>query len=464
MSGRLTNTILADLFNVLSSRPAADIGFKVSVTLMAGEDIAISPYTIDSLHLVRNFVGENFDRLQLMVSVPAGDFLTKIYPNRDILQVELSFSYAVLNQERVKVNTEDFPTVVRRYKAHLPDMQDMKAGAASKYITTGDLANVDGMKDMTILLTDIDKDTVLHSTAGTVIRRSTTANAVRGLLTHLFNQLQLSTEKGTVGVDIAPGASEEVHEMILLPHLLEVLAIPKYIQENEYGIYPGGCAAYMQDNVCFIYPPYDTAQVTKGARTVTVLNLHQDVYPAAETTWVENDGEVYILATSETKVVDPTETIQGSMGAGVQYANADSLFRLGSITKDGRLFVNDKSNTVKTSILARRDEFNFLIPGTKPITSNHLHESSVLAKNNGAYARIAWENAKVGLIKPGMAVRFVTIDDMGVKEYHGVIHGVMHDIVRKTKNPVDPLFVSNARIDVFMTYDPVDEYDLTGES
>lgn len=456
--GRLTSTILQDLMSVLGSRQNSDLVFKMTATIYAG-GFTFKPYTLDSLLVLKDFVNESFDRLELFGEMPAGQYAKELYENRDVIDVELKLDYLYMRgSESLDVST--FPPLVRTYKAQLADIKDDKASANRQMDNDPDLADLDAMRAFRLLLTDRGKDTVLHSTIGTVVRRSSTQNAIKGIMTAVFNGMGLSQEEAVKGVDVAPGASTDEHEHILIPHAMEVLGIPKYLQEKEYGVYAGGIGAYIQDNVCYVYPPYDVDQVKKGARTLTILNILNDAYPGAESTWARYDEDLYIVATDKTIITDPTEQYQMALGAGVQYVNADALMRVGSTVSDGKLTINGNKNTVKTSVLSRRDEFNFLMPGTKPITANHLHENSQLLARNGAVAKVIWENAKIGEIKPGQAVRFITLDGTGVKEYHGVVHNVFHNVQPKTNTFTERLFGSTAALELFITYDPVDEYDL----
>lgn len=458
--GRLTNTILSDLFKALGHRSNVEIGIKIDLKLYAdGEEMPV--LITDTMLLLRDFVDQNFDRIEIIGAMTGGSYLNKFYNNRDMLTADLTLRFVPLSDGHSdNINVTQFPPISRRYKAQIINPSDEKAAANTHMDINEHDADIDTLRNFRLMLTDINKDTILHKTLGTIVRRASTANAINAIMTQVMNNLPSSVEQGVSGVDVAPGYSEQKHECIVIPHLLEVLAIPKYLQDHEYGVYPGGIGTYIQDNICYIYPPYDVTQVKKGARTVTILNVTGDTYPGAESTWGYYDDALYIISTGEVNIVDPSEQYQSALGAGVQYVNADSIMRTGAIKENGKLFINGKENIVKTSIVPRRDEFNFMMPGTQPITSNHLREHSELAKHNGAIGRVTWEAAKIGVISPGMAVRFISLSGSTVKEYHGVIHRVFHNVSPKTKNMLDPIYTSTAVMDLFLTYDPIDEYDL----
>jgi hypothetical protein len=279
-------------------------------------------------------------------------------------------------------------------------------------------------------------------------------------MTKVFNNSSLSIEKGIAGVNLAPGYDNTIQEVIVIPPLLEILALPRYLQEKECGVYPGGIGTYLKDGVCFIYPPYDTTQVSKGAETLTILNIPPDLYPAAESTWVKYENSYFVLSTANAMIIDTTDLEQGSLGSGIQYINADAILRSGYKVSQGNVEILENKNLVTSFISNRRDKFNFATPNEKLITANHMNANSALAKRNGAMGRFVWENSKIGVIKPGMGVRLLTLKGSKVAEYHGVIQRAVHSIASLTKNVGDKFFTTTSKIDLFMTPKPVNEYDL----
>lgn len=456
MSKRITSTILSDVMRVIKDK-SGTLGFKLSLLIHVGDERVIIPYSTSIVSIERDFVTQNFDRIEIKTSLPLGSFIHEMFPNRDILEATLTLQYAYLNNATVD---KDLRNIVRRYKVILPNIVNEQANANFRYTADREAGDKSGFQEATLILVDAHKDKILHTTVSTIPRRTTSANAVRAILTTVFNEMGLPLENGVSGVNIAPGSSEEVNECIVIPHLLEILALPKYLQEKECGIYPGGIGTYIQDSTCFVYPPYDTTQVTKGADTLTILNLPPDVYPGAESTWAKYEDNYFVISTDTSMFVDTTDIEQSSLGSGIQYLNADALLRAGYKVNPGSITMDSEKNLVKTFIDSRRNKFNFATHGTKLITSNHMNENSYLAMRNGSVARISWENAKIDVVKPGMAVRVLTIKGIKVAEYHGVVQKILHSIVPKTANFYDQFFVVNSKLELFLTPDPVNEYDL----
>lgn len=456
MTKRINGAVLSDIMKVVSNRSSI-LGFKASLVIHIGEEKDIVPYSISIVSIERDYTTQNFDQIEVTALLPLGETIHEMFPNRDILEATLTLQYASMTGETVD---RDLVNNVRRYKVILPNMVNEQANANSRYSAEKEAGNKIGFQETNLILVDSNKDQILHTTVSTIPRRTTSGNAVQSILTTVFNNLGLPMDSGINGVNMAPGADTTIQECIIIPQLLEILALPRYLQEKECGIYPGGIGTFIQDNTCYVYPPYDTDQVNKGADTLTVLNLPPDIYPGVESTWVSYEDNFYIMSTDTSMFVDASDIEQSSLGSGIHYLDADALLRAGYTINPGSITLDDKKNLVKSFITNRRNKFNFATHGTKLITSNHMNENSQLAMRNGSMARISWENSKIDIVKPGMAVRVLTIRDMRVAEYHGVVQRIIHGIVPKTVNLTDQFFAVNSKLDVFLTPDPINEYAL----
>jgi hypothetical protein len=456
MTSRITNTILTDLAKIIT-KSDTQFGFRPELALHLPNDVTIKPYSIDIISIERDFVNNNFDVIELRCMMPLGSLIHDVFPNKDLLEATLVLSYSVLKGERLPDNLKP---IIRRYKVKLPSLMNEQAQSNNRYTQNKTSGDHVGYQDVTFILSDLAKDQILHSTVSTIARRTTSANALKGILTSVFNDSLLSKEFGISGVNLAPGWDTTEHECIIVPQLLEVLAIPKHIQESECGVYPGGIGTYIQNNVCFLYPPYDTTQVSKGVETITILNIPPDIYKGAETTWALYEGEFFIMSTGESIILDTTQLQQASLGSGIHYINADAILRPGYSINESSITLPEDNNLVSTFMSSKRDKFNFSTHGTRLITSNHMNENSQLAKRSGSNSLITWENSKLDIIKPGMGVRVLTLNGINVSEYHGTIHRVLHSIVPKTSNIKDQFFVSNTKIDVFLSPKPYDTYEL----
>jgi hypothetical protein len=456
MTTRITNAILADIGKIITAR-SSELGFRIFFTLHIGDLEDVLSYTIDMMSIERNFVTESFDKIEIKVNLPLGTMTHVIFPNRDILEATVTLDYG--NFKGNEINT-DLRPLTRRYKVILPNIINEQANANDRIFQDRAEGDLIGYQETTLILVDRSKDELLHTTVSTIPRRTTSINAIKAIMTSVFNRSSLSIEKGVSGVNVAPGADETIHECMVVPQMLEILALPRFLQEKECGVYPGGIGTYIQDNVCFVYPPYDTTQVAKGAETLTILNIPPDVYPAAESTWVQYEGNYIIMSTDDSMIVDTSDLEQSSLGSGVQYLDADAILRPSYTVNETSITMNSDKNKVTSFIDNRRDKFNFATHGTKLITANHMNENTQLAKRNGSMGRISWENAKIGIIKPGMAVKLLTIKNTQVVEYHGIIHRILHSVVPKTPDQFKQFFVSNAKIDVFLTPKPINVYEL----
>ena len=264
-------------------------------------------------------------------------------------------------------------------------------------------------------------ESVSIRTVGGVFRQTNGIDLIKTILTNFSTDDEMDAITSVKGVDVVDGYNENISEQIIIPHMTPLTKAISLVNKNCGGLYPTGFSYFLQNNLWYIFPPYDLTRFNKTNRTITVVNLPKDRLPGIEKTYFNSSTKLIVLSTRDTIIVDNREAKTFNEGSSIRFVDANKLYESFGTTKDNKFMVNASDNVNEVTLGTRTDNMNVLRATETRITSNKNNELTKLAKSKGFYMQLTWENSDDSLVHPGMAAKILFLKDNKPASVTGVL-------------------------------------------
>lgn len=264
-------------------------------------------------------------------------------------------------------------------------------------------------------------ESVSIRTVGGVFRQTNGIDLIKTILTNFSTDDEMDAITSVKGVDVIDGYNEKISEQIIIPHMTPLTKAISLVNKNCGGLYPTGFSYFLQNNLWYIFPPYDLTRFNKTNRTITVVNLPKDRLPGIEKTYFNSSTKLIVLSTRDTIIVDNREAKTFNEGSSIRFVDANKLYESFGTTKDNKFMVNASENINEVTLGTRTDNMNVLRATETRITSNKNNELTKLAKSKGFYMQLTWENSDDSLVHPGMAAKILFLKDNKPASVTGVL-------------------------------------------
>lgn len=426
------------------------ISQRIEVQLLVNKKW-IKPTRIDYYQTHRDYSnGQLGDSINLEFLMGLGDYTFDILPFRDNILVEVTtVPLMETNSERNwdgEINTV-------RYKGILNLMGDDNMVLANKQstMTTRESMNQIGMKAVSIQLVDDLIYRLMMVSIGTTLKRMTTMDCLVSLYTYYANLLGGSDDKRLLGVQIAPGYSTEVRHQIPFPDGMLLKDVPRYLQNEEGGVYPTGLGRYIQNRRLYVYSLFDTTRYRKNVKVLNLINVPNDRYKGSEKTYLDTPKSITILATGDNSVTDTGVAEKIQEGNGLRFADASKLLSDFVTTKAGKMLVDRASNITEVIAQPLAEGINNIRWAIDRLTSNPSKQYTSMAQKAGQPFEIQWLKGNADLLEPGMPVKYQVIDGDTVKTYYGVLLGATNTQAPTDGASISSKFASVVKLAMFLS-------------
>lgn len=426
----------ATLLNKAAERVITDgdgyYNVRTNINILANNKWT-KPDRFDYLHLVRDYSGGAIgDVRQIECLILLGEYTYNILPYRDnliidITEIPLMEGNSTRNWER-RAGT-------KRYKAIL----DLK-GTDNTVLTNKNAAmtteaqmNQMGLKSVVFTLIDEVCYKLMMTSVGTTLRQMTTLDMLVWLHQYYFDALFKGSNIRIESENIwRQDYNQDIQHQIAFPDGLMLKDVPKFLQNDEVGVYPTGLGRYYQDNKFWVYPLFDFTRYKKNARVLNIINIPNERFQGSEKTYLVTPKSVTIIATGNVKSDDLTTGTRIQEGNGVRFGNAARLLMQG-LTKDNRLLLDRATNLFEVAGDALADGLNNVRWATERYSANPYKHYTKMAQQQGQQINVQWFRGNVDILDPGMPVRYQTLDGDTVRTYYGTLLGVNDNRI-----PTDP--------------------------
>ncbi|ARV76778.1 virion structural protein [Pseudomonas phage Phabio] len=406
---------------------------RMDITICANKKW-LKPVRFDYYQVHRDYSsGQLGDLITVEFLMQLGDYAFDLLPYREDLLVEVTEVPLVEASSGQDWNRQ---TITTRYKGVMNISGDDNAILTNKQsaMTSKEAMNQIGMKPVTLQLVDDLTYKMMMMSCGTTLKQTTTMDALIALYTK-YSKLILGNRG--LPIKVSPGYSTAIRSQIPFPDGMLLNDTMRFLQNEEGGIYPTGCGRYIQDQVLYIYPLFDTTMYRKNSRVLNIINVPNDRFKGSEKTFLATDRSVTILATGNTSLSDEGIARKIQDGNGLRFGDANKIFDGFGTMKDGRMLIDRATNINEVVAQPLAGGINNVRWSADRFTSNSCKQYTVMAQKAGQPFEIEWLRGDASLLEPGMAVKYQVIVDYVVKTYYGVLLGTTD-----TRAPTDGAVIS----------------------
>lgn len=392
----------------------------------------IKPQRLDYLHLVRDYSLAMGDVRQVECLMLLGEYTYDLLPYRDNLIVDLT---EIPLMDGQSTRNWDRRAGTKRYKAII-DMQ----GTDNTVLTNKSAAMTDkrqmdmiGMKSVVLTLIDEVCYKLMMVTIGTTLRQMTTLDMLIWIHNYYFKKLFDGSNTRVESTNIwRQDFNPDIQHQIAFPDGLPLKDVPKFLQNDEVGVYPTGLGRYYQDSRFYVYPLFDFTRYRKNARVLNIINMPNERFQGTEKTFLVTPNSVTIIATGNIKGDDLTTGNRIQYGNGVRFGDAKTLLTQG-LTKDNRLLLDRATNLYEVAGDPLAGGLNNVQWASERFSANPYKHYTEMAQQQGQSVNVQWFRGNVDLLDPGMPTRYQVLDGDTVRTYYGTLLGVNDNRI-----PTDP--------------------------
>ncbi|QVW55607.1 hypothetical protein pEaSNUABM9_00011 [Erwinia phage pEa_SNUABM_9] len=213
---------------------------------------------------------------------------------------------------------------------------------------------------------------------------------------------------------------------ILLPDSTTFLGVFDKLQEN-YGIYSKGLGVYQHLRRWYLFQLYDMEKFNTAKEKLVIMNLPREMSAHIDKTIHITPGVLYLITGGDSRTLSTRDEDALNVGTG---------YRVGSIRAlDGRstsFTPGGVSMTTSDKFVSQANPIDYAGKiQNAPVSKDHFTDNdkplrSKLAKTQGTLTKVTWNYSIHGLIKPGMAVKFMFANEFGMYARYGTVLGEVY--------------------------------------
>lgn len=384
------------------------------------EDIPV--LKIITIDILRDYLNQVGDHIQVGLKLGLGDYMVRVYPYRTNLEMTIKRYDLDDNSTEKRKNTN---IVTERYKViFLPDDNFVPSGTEMELYDTETLNRSD-IVNVKLQLLDRALEPLRVTTTSGVYRDVTQEQLITSVMVAESENVLVDGKVCIDGIDIVPPDNTAVMNHVVIPTGTHLSALPSYLQDKQGGIYTGGVGTYLQkfnnNKLWFIYPLFNLTRFDDAIDRAIVYAVPQNRFPELDRTYKKDGSLLSILATSTKQYSDSADTEYMNTGSGFRAANANTFMKKPvQITEDGPKGARANVNH-EVVLKERKDGLNYAPQSSEGPTSNvYKQYAKLLCKESGKLTFV-WENAQYDLLLPGMCMKYIFLDKNKPVEIKGVL-------------------------------------------
>ena len=443
----ILQTIMNEEIRAIGAAPPQVTSYNYKVTVHLPDGKEIPALTVNSVGLLRDYYTRFGDVVSVQASFPLGEVIHNILPNHtdiEVTLIKIPLRTTSKYQEITGVGNTTF-----RYTAKLYDAKSSLLEGKQIEMSSKGQSSVNNMMALDFQLIPTILEELRIKTFGSVIRKATPISAIGCVL--------MENSKGAKGFTVESGYDAKERDHIVVPHLTRVVDTPKVINKLVGGIYPTGFRYYMQDDMWYVYSPYNITHYHLSLKTMTIINLPKDKLAELEVTFRMTAGQLIILGTGDTNHFDESEAMIQNQGNGFKFMDASKVLEDFGEIVDNKLIVDRTKNVTQVLNPHQQRKINVAPESAQRITSAYNLEYSEIMKRGGSIVQVQWEASEADLVYPGMPVRYMYMDSGFAKEIYGRVIATETKTRQTNRSVTQRIFTNDSIITLFVSTAKVSE-------
>jgi len=223
---------------------------------------------------------------------------------------------------------------------------------------------------------------------------------------------------------------QQMYKDILLPDSTTFLGVFDKLQKN-YGIYSKGLGVYHHQKRWYLFQPFDLEKFNNAKEKLVIMNLPREMSAHLDKTIHRTPGVTYLITGGDSRTVENRDDNALNRGTGYRVGSIRALDNRASSFTPGGVSMTTPDKFVSQ---ANPVEYAGKIVNA-PVAKEHFTDNdkplrSKLAGTLGTVAKVTWNFSTYGLVKPGMAVKYMYANEFGIYSKYGTVIGeVFHAMV-----------------------------------
>jgi len=425
------NPLHYEAMDVIQAGVYKKLGVELSFTLHAKEDFIISNPIDQTIN--RDFISKNGDEVTVKFSIPLGDFIYAVLPNKENLEITvIETTVGAQEQKKYKFSLGELPKEITEGKYSDKNITELNKDIV---MLSGQCINPTMLKLKTRTVEGIYQDTTIGKVINAMLMDGMgKINMLGGLINN--------------GVNMASPDNTRTYKQIIVQET-NILALPEKLQTGkEYGVYNGGISLYMKTHgekeEVFVFAPY---RVTTSNKTKSQLRIL--ITPSIQSAMMDNtyaiDGDLIkiigIIKQGKDELAEDKKTDKGS---GFTMTDSNTLGKRSHQVHPDKITI-DTENVKRAHVSGDKKDGNQTVINAGVTGNIHAPATEVL-KAAGANILIEWKISNARFLIPGMYAELLMVNAKNeLTAYVGMLHGVQifRDAVTKSETSMLNVFVNN---------------------
>jgi hypothetical protein len=364
-----------------------------------GKDI--TPLQVLRLDNERDYRQRHSDNQSIVLSLGVGTVMNDIGPYQDDIKITVNIAPADGTGNQKTALAVDSRTYVAYLGDEIPRPSDT---AHNPSLTDTETANRSAMKHVTFVLEEVAVSQLRKQSLGTIGKACPPYELMRSLLVNTCQALKLGKDEVINSFQMEPPNNTTARDHVIVPDNTPALEIPDYIQNHSGGIYSTALGFYIQAQIVYTWPLYDTTRQDTASRVLQIVMAPSRHSTMLDKTWRDGGRMISIYAAGISTIKDDTLGNMNTHGNAVRYTNASQLLEGGVTVANNKMTANRNANNQEFSTTTLGNGQNVAKLSGAKVTDNVYLEASKMAARAGAHMMIPWKRSNPNKITPGMAV------------------------------------------------------------
>ena len=356
---------------------------------------------IETLEFLKNYNTNISDYIVFTFRMPLGDFIKDVYPNRD--NIDITITREIFNVSYIK----KFKCVI---------LNNLSGVNGTHYeLTSRDELNKQGELQVEVQCVDLLTEAMRIMQVDGTYRNITVGKLIHNLILDAINKVKSSGKKTNANMNLIEPDNTKIFNSIYVKSGTEVLNLPTYLQNTNYGVYNGDIGTYVDEyngkHTVFVYPLYKTSTFDKVDKKLIIYSVPSGRYAMIENTYFIDGDIIKILSSSITSSsVDTSENEFINSGIGFIYSNSNNVMNR-PVNVDEDVHYDANQLNIGEKFKSRRDSNDkFRNIGE---SSNPFKLRSAILKNTFSVMQVQWNFCNLDLLYPAMPLMYVYEDENG---------------------------------------------------
>lgn len=366
-----------------------------------------------------DFISRFTTDYDILTMVSAIDYRYKIYPNRDNLKALVQFFPVEASSNQY---LSPVPVYTNTFRALLYDNDDGATQSASPISAKSESTALDEERVIKLALVERNAEAMSYKAAQGTMRYTDIENILKGYIAEQIRQEKAVNPDINLGLEVHPVDETVIQrDAVTIPPRVRLVDVPEFLQTQQGGLYSNGLGSFIQGNIWWIYPIFDTSRFTKTTRRLKIIQLSGANAPVAERSWVMDNGELTVVCTTSSKMQDISTSAQINAGTGVRFIKASGMMDTPTGGDPNKEHFNSEAVLAEFQSGKREDGNNIAMFSESYITDNIINEYSKIAFRKGQMFITIWQRSMARFVYPGMPMRLYYDKDGKTVVYDGVV-------------------------------------------